>query len=99
MTNNKFCCLNEFGQTPQWMHGDSHLKTGYRKSNGTFKEYARSLFRMHNETLNIWTHLFGAIFFIVCGMILSSILLPNEKFQSIVSLKHKQKDSLEIEIY
>ena len=29
----------------------------------TYWEAARSLFMIHNETLNVWSHLIGALFF------------------------------------
>ena len=37
---------------------------GYRSPNMTFKDACRSLFSLHNETSNIWTHLLACFFFI-----------------------------------
>ena len=42
---------------------NKHIKTGYRICFHTYWEAARTLFMIHNETLNVWSHLIGALFF------------------------------------
>jgi len=37
---------------------------GYRKPDGTMKDCLYSLFWLHNETFNIWTHLVAMVFFV-----------------------------------
>ena len=39
-----------------------HIETGYRQPYQPWSYYFRSLFRLHNETFNIWTHLIPAIY-------------------------------------
>ena len=46
---------------PHWLH-DAHIVDGYRVET-TFKSLVYSLFWMHNETINVWSHLFGFFFF------------------------------------
>lgn len=41
-----------------------YLKTGFRIGMNTYKQAARSLFMVHNETMNIWSHLLGALSFL-----------------------------------
>jgi adiponectin receptor len=41
-----------------------YIKTGYRKSPLPTCETVASIFQVHNETGNIWTHLLGAFYFI-----------------------------------
>ena len=38
------------------------IETGYRACLG-YDDCIKSIFKLHNETVNIWTHLFGFIFF------------------------------------
>jgi predicted membrane channel-forming protein YqfA (hemolysin III family) len=44
-----------------------NIKTGYRIKFDSFGKVLRSLFMIHNETTNIWSHLCG--FFIVLFMV------------------------------
>ena len=37
------------------------VTSGYRLLNQPWLYYIRSLFQLHNETFNIWTHLIGAV--------------------------------------
>ena len=49
-----------------------YVKTGYRRRYQDAKYYLQSLFWWNNETLNIWTHLLGALTFL--GLLLSTNL-------------------------
>ena len=40
------------------------MKTGYRIGFHSYKDAARSIFMIHNETMNIWTHFLGALGFV-----------------------------------
>ena len=53
-------CLKD---TPEWLQ-DDYLINGYRINHHKLADLFRSLFRMHNETLNIWSHLIGVIVFL-----------------------------------
>lgn len=48
-------------EVPEIFHAIGIIK-GYRKPCQPIKYYAASIFTIHNETLNIWTHLIGAFF-------------------------------------
>lgn len=43
------------------MVDNRHIFGGYRINYDTPKKIFRSLFMLHNESVNIWTHLFAAI--------------------------------------
>ena len=43
---------------------EPHIKTGYRPPYQTWTYYMASLFHIHNETLNVWSHL-GALFLFI----------------------------------
>jgi len=47
---------------PLYAIHNTYILSGYRTRN-TFWDAFRSIFKKHNETTNIWTHLIGMIFF------------------------------------
>lgn len=67
-----------YQETPRWIADNHFLKTGYRTHGESFWEYLRSLFRPHNETLNIWIHFLGAVFFIVIGFYITTLFVSGE---------------------
>uniref|UniRef100_A0A0K2TLV0 Adiponectin receptor protein n=1 Tax=Lepeophtheirus salmonis TaxID=72036 RepID=A0A0K2TLV0_LEPSM len=50
-----------FTHLPAWMKDNEHLHFGHRPELQSFVECFRSIFRIHTETGNIWTHLIGFI--------------------------------------
>ncbi|XP_052769127.1 membrane progestin receptor alpha-like [Mya arenaria] len=42
-----------------------HVKSGYRLLNQPWMYYIESLVHIHNETLNVWTHLIGCVLLII----------------------------------
>lgn len=48
-------------RAPAFLIDNKHLRRGYRKNYRRIPDILASLFRPHNETLNIWTHLIGSI--------------------------------------
>ena len=54
-----------FESLPLWLKDNEFLRRHYRPPMYSFRGCIKSLFRMHTETLNIWTHLLGFIFFAV----------------------------------
>ena len=57
-------------ETPDWLK-DDYLVKGYRINHHRFTDLLKSLFTLHNETFNIWTHLIGGICFIVLAVYLA----------------------------
>lgn len=47
----------------EYLADNSYIKTGYRV-HYSFIECAKSVFQLHNETLNVWTHMIGSVIFI-----------------------------------
>ena len=58
-----------------------YLKTGYRVRFNTFRACAESLFMVHNETLNVWSHLIGTIFFVAMLFYVTIYLSPTSMHQ------------------
>jgi len=63
-----------FSNLPQWLQDNDFLRKGHRPPLPNFKECFKSIFRIHTETGNIWTHLMGVVAFI--GLSVYFVLRP-----------------------
>ena len=57
-----------FNALPDWLKDNEFIRGSYRAPTLSFRGCFRSVFRLHNETWNIWTHLVGFLFFMVLVM-------------------------------
>lgn len=48
-----------FQHLPRWLQDNDYLHAGHRPPLPSFSACFRSIFRIHSETGNIWTHLLG----------------------------------------
>lgn len=55
--------LLEYHALPDYLKDNEYILSYYR-ADLSFVQALSSLFKMHNETLNIWTHLLGFLFFL-----------------------------------
>ncbi|CAM4856985.1 unnamed protein product [Rotaria socialis] len=62
---------------PNWLVDNEFLISGHRPPMPSFKECFASIFRLHTETVNIWTHLLGTLFFIIIAIYFS--LRPSDE--------------------
>lgn len=53
-----------FKNLPKWLQDNDFLHKGHRPPLASFTACFKSIFRLHTETGNIWTHLLGCIMFI-----------------------------------
>lgn len=60
-----------FHHLPNWLQDNDFLTHGHRPPLPSFRACFRSIFRIHTETANIWTHLLGCVAFI--GKLICSI--------------------------
>lgn len=56
-----------FSELPNWRRDNPAILTGYRPESGSWVRSASSLFYLHNESVNVWTHLLGAAAFFILG--------------------------------
>ncbi|KAI1780110.1 hemolysin-III related-domain-containing protein [Hypoxylon cercidicola] len=61
---------------PSWRRDNHFIVSGYRTESNSYWRSFTSLFYMHNESVNIWTHLLGALFFPILGAWLYHIIAP-----------------------
>ena len=50
-------------EIPIWTK-NRYIVSGYRKSSSNKLGYIISIFKIHNETINIWTHFIGLLYFL-----------------------------------
>lgn len=56
--------LVEWKDLDPWMRDNEYLQTGYRKASYSYRLSLSSIKSIHNETVNIWSHLLGALAFV-----------------------------------
>nr|POF18490.1 adipor-like receptor spbc12c2.09c [Quercus suber] len=61
---------------PSWMQDNHYIHSGYRPMSNSYYDSAASLGHLHNESVNIYTHLLGAIFAAVTGVTLYGSIKP-----------------------
>lgn len=54
-----------FDSLPHWLRDNEFLEHNHRPQMNSFRGCFKSMFRLHTETWNIWTHLVGFVFFVV----------------------------------
>jgi len=57
--------IGPLNQDHDFLRDNEFIHTGYRLNFGSTKRILKSLFMIHNESVNVWSHLFGAILFLV----------------------------------
>ena len=81
--------IGKWEQAPKFIQDNEYIRSGYRINFNNIKCILRSLFMIHNETVNVWSHLIGvavffAMIFIVIYYIGPNLLFPT--FQAIRSV-------------
>ena len=46
------------------MQSDPYIRRGYRRQLNSFSACLRSIFHLHNESVNIWSHLLPTLFYL-----------------------------------
>jgi adiponectin receptor len=58
-------------QAPVWTH-EPYVTTGYRESTGSYWECIKSMFAIHNQTVNIWTSVALVLYNLITGIQMAS---------------------------
>lgn len=63
--NHKKPNVTTIEEAEKWTVDNQHLHSGYRINVNSFRDGVKSCFTKSNEMMNIWTHLIGALIFVV----------------------------------
>ena len=63
-------------ELPHWRRDNHFIHTGYRSTSNSYQKSFWSIFYLHNEFVNVWTHLLGAILFTFGGFFLYNVIAP-----------------------
>jgi adiponectin receptor len=63
-------------ELPSWQQDNHYIKSGYRPASASFWRSFASLGYLHNESVNIYSHLLGALGFSITALILYSLVKP-----------------------
>ncbi|KAK4158072.1 hemolysin-III related-domain-containing protein [Chaetomidium leptoderma] len=61
---------------PAWRRDNPSILHGYRQTSNSLSASLGSLLYLHNESVNIWTHLVGAVVFLLGGAYLHGLVAP-----------------------
>ena len=61
---------------PSWQQDNHFIRSGYRPASASFWLSFASLGYLHNESVNIYSHLLGALGFSLAGVVLYSVIKP-----------------------
>ncbi|KAE8445831.1 hypothetical protein EG329_012754 [Mollisiaceae sp. DMI_Dod_QoI] len=61
---------------PSWQQDNHYIYSGYRPASSSFKKSFASLGYLHNESVNIYSHLLGAVVFTAIGIVLYIAIKP-----------------------
>ncbi|KAG2621069.1 hypothetical protein PVAP13_3NG224263 [Panicum virgatum] len=70
------CELIRYEALPDWLK-DNEFIHGYYRCEWPMKETILSIFSIHNETLNVWSHLIGFLLFL-CLTIFTAMVIPRD---------------------
>lgn len=62
---------------PAWMQSDPYIRRGYRPQLDSFTACGQSIFYIHNESVNIWTHLLPTSVYVVVLLLTDYSTLHN----------------------
>jgi len=71
--------VTHFKSLPEWLQDNDFVCSGYRPPLPSFYECFKSIFRVHTETGNIWTHMLGCVAFLF--MAIYFVTRPEQEIQ------------------
>ena len=80
-TGSFYLRLIPFDLQPTWLKDNEFLQASYRPVTESYRRCINSIFSLHTETFNIWTHLLGSVFILLLS--LSALYLHTFKLSDI----------------
>ncbi|KAK5125781.1 hypothetical protein LTR85_012057 [Meristemomyces frigidus] len=65
-----------WNELPTWLQDNHYIQRGYRPQSDSYSKSFRSIGYLHNESVNIWTHLVGALLAAVAAITMYSSIMP-----------------------
>lgn len=65
-----------YNDLPFWQQDNHYIQSGYRPPTNSYQKSAASLGYIHNETVNIYTHLIGALVALATSILLYGSIKP-----------------------
>ena len=75
-TSESWWSLIHWDDLEHWMQDNQHIHSNYRRASYSYARSFASIFHLHNETVNIWSHLVPAAISLPAGVVLYSVLKP-----------------------
>ena len=67
-------------EAPTWLHDNEYIHTGFRPVSRSYLGSLASLTYLHNETVNIYSHLIGAISIPAAGVLLRYYAIGSHRY-------------------
>jgi predicted membrane channel-forming protein YqfA (hemolysin III family) len=82
--------IGTYHEAPYYMQDNEYIFRGYRIRFNTTKKILKSLFMIHNESVNVWSHLIGVGLFIMLIIYTIFYLAPPGLYSEVKSsITHK----------
>ncbi len=65
-----------WNEVPKWLQDNHYIKSGYRPASNSYSKSFASIGYLHNESVNIWTHLVGAVLAAIAATVLYYAIKP-----------------------
>lgn len=65
-----------WSEVPAWIQDNHYIRAGYRPESNSYQKSAASLSYLHNESVNIWSHLLGALVAGLTAIVLYHVVRP-----------------------
>lgn len=75
-TSEKLSLLIHWDELPPWRRDNAFIHTSYRRITPSYTHALRSLFYLHNESVNIWSHLLGCAIFAASSAYIYAVARP-----------------------
>lgn len=89
------CELVGYEALPEWLK-DNEFIHGYYRCEWPMKETVLSIFSIHNETLNVWSHLLGFLLFLCLAIFTAMVIPRNVSSRSSNSAAYQLGDLVEM---
>ncbi|KAL5660151.1 hypothetical protein ACJX0J_027276, partial [Zea mays] len=89
------CDLVGYEALPEWLK-DNEFIHGYYRCEWPMKETVLSIFSIHNETLNVWSHLLGFLLFLCLAIFTAMVIPRNGSSRSSNSAAYQLGDLVEM---